>query len=198
MSAPVLFVVIGSTRPGRVGEPVARWFYDHAERHGGFEPELVDLAEVGLPMMDEPNHPRLGKYTQEHTKAWSELVRRGDAFAFVTPEYNHGPAPALVNALAFLYAEWTYKPAGIVSYGGVSAGSRAAEITKGMLTTLKMLVPPEAVHIPFVSQFVDGERLVPNEQMELGATGLLDELRRTADALSVLRIGTIATAGPRS
>jgi NAD(P)H-dependent FMN reductase len=187
MRTPKLFVVIGATRPGRAGGPVGQWFYEHASAHGGFEPELIDLAEVGLPMMDEPNHPRLGQYTQPHTKAWSKMVDRADAFAFVTPEYNHGPAPALINALAYLSAEWAYKPAGIVSYGGVSAGTRAAEITKGVLTTLKMVVPPEAVHIPFVAQFIEDGRVVPSEELEVGATGLLDELRRAAEALSLLR-----------
>jgi NAD(P)H-dependent FMN reductase len=182
-----LLVVIASTRPGRAGEPVARWFHQRAAAHGGFEPELVDLREVGLPAMDEPNHPRLGQYTKQHTRVWSEHVQRADAFAFVTPEYNHGPAPALVNALAFLHAEWAYKPAGLVSYGGVSAGTRGAEMTKQIITTLKMVTPPEAVHIPFVANFIVDGALVANAEMAAGATALLDELRSSSDALASLR-----------
>lgn len=182
-----LFVVIASTRPGRIGEPVARWIHDEALAHGGFAPEMVDLAEVGLPALDEPHHPRLGRYTKDHTRAWSERVQTADAFAFVTPEYNHGPAPALLNALAFLHAEWTYKAAGLVSYGGVSAGTRSAEATKQVLTTLKMVVPFEAVHIPFVTEVVNDGRVVPNAEMKQGALAMLDELARLSTALTPLR-----------
>ena len=190
---PTLFVVIAATRPGRAGEPVAHWFLDRAIEHGGFAPELIDLREVGLPAMDEPAHPRLAQYTKSHTKRWSAQVRRADAFAFVTPEYNHGPAPALINALDFLLREWAHKPAGFVSYGGVGAGSRSAEVTKGVVTTLKMVVPPEAVHIPFVAQKIKDGRLEANEPMDQGATLLLDELRRLSDALAPLRAGAAET-----
>ena len=74
MPQPRLMIVIASTRPGRVGLPVAEWFDGYARAHGGFEVELVDLLELGLPFMDEPNHPRLRQYTKAHTKAWSARV----------------------------------------------------------------------------------------------------------------------------
>src|SRR3954470_10629806 len=96
---PVLQVFLVSTRPGRAGTPIAAWFRDHAARHGKFDVELVDLADVNLPLFDEPTHPRLRQYANEHTKAWSALVARADAFVFVTPEYNHGSPPSLMNAL---------------------------------------------------------------------------------------------------
>jgi NAD(P)H-dependent FMN reductase len=184
---PTLFVVIASTRPGRAGEPIGRWIHEEALAHGGFAPETVDLAEVGLPALDEPHHPRLGRYTKDHTRAWSERVSRADAFAFVTPEYNHGPAPALVNALAFLCAEWSYKAAGLVSYGGVSAGTRSAEVTKQIIATLRMVVPFEAVHIPFVhDRIVDG-RFVPSPELEQAPRLMFDELARLTTALAPLR-----------
>jgi NAD(P)H-dependent FMN reductase len=119
-----LSVVIASTRPGRVGLPVGRWAAETASAHGGFQVEVADLAEVALPMMDEPHHPRLGQYVHEHTLRWSALVDAAGAFVFVTPEYNHGPAASLLNAVAYLFREWLYKPVGFVSYGGVSAGLR--------------------------------------------------------------------------
>jgi len=122
---PKLHIIICSTRPGRVGPSVAQWAYDAAVAHGGFEPVLVDLASFGLPVFDEPEHPRLGKYQHAHTKAWSASVAAADAFVFVTPEYNFGPPPALVNALNYLSREWQYKPAAFVSYGGHSGGMRA-------------------------------------------------------------------------
>ena len=123
---PALLIVIASTRPGRVGLPVGRWFEDRARAHGGFRVTVADLAELRLPLVDEPNHPRLRKYTQPHTRKWSEIVDAADAFAFVMPEYNYSFTAPLKNAIDYLHQEWQYKPVGLVSYGGVSAGTRAA------------------------------------------------------------------------
>jgi NAD(P)H-dependent FMN reductase len=85
---PHLQIVIASTRPGRVGGAFAHWFADRARRHGGFDVKVIDLAQVALPFLDEPKHPRLGQYVHQHTKQWSAMVSRGDAYVFVTPEYN--------------------------------------------------------------------------------------------------------------
>jgi NAD(P)H-dependent FMN reductase len=188
MPKPSLKIVIASTRPGRVGLPVGEWFDERARAHGAFGVEVVDLAEVGLPFLDEPNHPRLRRYTQEHTRQWSATVSSADAFVFVTPEYNFGfPAP-LKNALDFLHWEWQYKAAGIVSYGGVSAGTRSAQMLKQVLTTLKISPLFEAVSIPFVAQFIDDEgKLQANETMEKAADAMLDELVRVNGAVTVLR-----------
>lgn len=183
----VLQVIIASTRPNRVGAPVASWIADVAREHGAFAVELVDLREVALPPMDEPAHPRLRRYEHEHTKAWSATVDRADAFLFVIPEYNFFAPPALVNAIDYLVAEWAYKPAGMVSYGGVSAGLRSAQATKQLLTALKMVPLPEAVSIPFVSQFLEDGRIVANEPMVQGARSMLDELARWEHALRDLR-----------
>src|SRR5690242_19682950 len=119
---PTLSVLITSTRPGRVGLPVARWFIARAEAHGGFTVRVDDLAEIRLPFLDEPRHPRLRQYEHQHTRDWSARVDAADAFAIVTPEYNSGLPATLKNALDFLNQEWRYKPVGFVSYGGVSAG----------------------------------------------------------------------------
>ncbi len=187
---PKLNVIAASTRPGRVGYPVAQWFVRLAQEHGGFDVELVDLAELELPMLDEPHHPRLGTYVHEHTKAWSASVDAADAFVFVTPEYNFGMSAALKNAIDYLHNEWQYKPVGFVSYGGVSAGTRAVQMTKQVVTTLKMTPVTEAVAIPFVSQFLDAEGVIrPNEIMESSAKAMLDELLRYSVALRPLREG---------
>ncbi len=185
---PTLQVLIASTRPGRVGLPVAEWFATHARSHGGFTVDVADLVEIGLPLLDEPNHPRLRKYTHQHTRNWSMRVEAADAFAFVTPEYNHGPAPAFLNALSYLHQEWKYKPAGFVSYGGVSAGTRGVEVAKAVVTTLDMFVISQAVSIPFVQQFLDDDsRIEPNAVMSDAATSMLDELVRVEAALRSLR-----------
>ena len=185
-----LQVVIASTRPGRQGPAVARWFVEAAIRHGMFEVELVDLAEVGLPLLDEPAHPRLKQYQHEHTRKWSEKVDSADAFVFVTPEYNYGSPPALINALDYLYQEWNYKPAGFVSYGGVSGGLRSVQMTKNIVTTLKMMPMVEAVSIPFFTQFItDSGEFAGEEAHEKSASVMLTELARWSDALKPLRSG---------
>lgn len=184
-----LNVIICSTRPGRVGKPVGDWFYGVANEHEGFDAELVDLADMNLPIYDEPKHPRLQQYEHEHTKRWSASVDGADAFVFVTPEYNFGPPPSLVNALNYLYVEWGYKPAAFVSYGGVSGGMRAVQMTKLTLTTLKMMPILETVLIPMVPQHLDKETgaFTATEIHRNSATAMLDELRRWAEALKPLR-----------
>jgi NAD(P)H-dependent FMN reductase len=121
---PTLQVIVTSTRPGRIGLPIGQWFHRTASAHGAFDAEWVDLAEWNLPFMDEPHHPRLRKYTHEHTKRWSALVERTDAVVFVMPEYNHGYIAPLKNAIDYLLHEWSYKPVGFVTYGGMVAGTR--------------------------------------------------------------------------
>lgn len=184
-----LQVVIASTRPGRMGPSVATWFEGQARAHGKFSVELVDLAEVGLPLFDEPRHPRLRQYEHEHTRQWSATVERGDAFVFVTPEYNYGSPPSLVNALDFLVTEWGYKPAGFVSYGGASGGLRGVQMTKQIATALRMMTIPEGVAIPFFTQHLDKETGVfdPGEVQEKASAAMLDELLKWAGALKPLR-----------
>jgi NAD(P)H-dependent FMN reductase len=191
---PKLTVVIASTRPGRVGLSVGQWFAARAEAHGGFEVEVADLAELDLPLLDEPNHPRLRRYTKPHTRAWSQLIEGSDAFVFVTPEYNHGYPAALKNAIDYLHQEWRYKPVGFVSYGAVAGGTRAVQQLKQVVGALNMMPLFEAVSIPFVAQFVDDEGAFrPNEVIDQAADDMLDELLRVQAALRVLRKDAAAT-----
>lgn len=185
---PQLTVIIASTRPGRAGLPIAEWFTAVAEAHGGFEVAVADLAAIGLPMMDEPAHPRLQQYEHQHTRDWSALVGTSDAFAVVMPEYNYGFNAPLKNAIDYLHNEWRYKPMGFVSYGGVAAGTRAVQMLKQVVTTLKVTPLSEAVAIPFFPQFIDDEGVLqPNDVMRNAATAMLDELVRTEHALRPLR-----------
>src|SRR5690606_20204524 len=115
-----LKIISSTVRPGRKGPLITQWIAEKARQNENFAVEVLDLHEIDLPLMDEAFHPRLKKYEKEHTKRWSAKIDAADAFIFVTGEYDHNyPAP-LRNALEFLYNEWCYKPAGIVSYGGVS------------------------------------------------------------------------------
>ncbi|MGB9184854.1 MAG: NAD(P)H-dependent oxidoreductase [Solirubrobacteraceae bacterium] len=185
---PRLLIIVASVRPGRVGLPVANWFVDRATEHGGFELEVADLAEVGLPLLDEPAHPRLREYTKEHTRAWSATVEAADAIVMVTAEYNYGYPPALKNAIDYLHHEWRYKPVGFVSYGGVAAGTRAVQQLKQVVTALSMMPSGPSVNIPFVAQFLDHDGAIRgNDIMAQGAIDMLDELLRLDGALRSLR-----------
>jgi NAD(P)H-dependent FMN reductase len=186
---PLLQVVVASVRKGRQGIGVARWFVERAQQHAKFDVELVDLQAVNLPMLDEPNHPRLKQYQHAHTKAWSATVSRADAFVVVTPEHNYGPPPALVNALDYLYVEWHYKAMGFVSYGGVSGGTRSVQVTKQIVTTLKMVPIVEAVTVPFFSKLMDEGTFKGGETHDKAAVAMLDELQRWTEALKALRAG---------
>jgi NAD(P)H-dependent FMN reductase len=184
-----LGVIVASTREGRAGLPIADWFLGLARQHGAFDVEVLDLKAIDLPLLEEPNHPRVQRYTQDKTKAWSAQVAGCDAFVIVTPEYNFSSPPALVNALDHLYVEWNYKAAGFVSYGGISGGLRSVQMTKLLLTTLKMVPIYEAVTIPFYSQQLDADSgaFKGNETQEKGASQMLTELARWTNALRTLR-----------
>jgi NAD(P)H-dependent FMN reductase len=185
---PNLAIIVGSTRPGRAGAPIAQWFAARAKDHGGFDVNVIDLADVALPLLDEPNHPRLGQYVHQHTKDWSATIAGADAVVFVTPEYNYGYPASLKNAIDYLHNEWHHKPVGFVSYGGVAAGTRAVQQLKQVVTTLRMLPVFESVNIPFHTQFIgeDGE-FRANAVMDQAADAMLDELVRTEEALRPLR-----------
>lgn len=191
MQTPLrLMIVIASTRPGRAGQPIGEWFRAKAEADGRFEIDYADLAEIDLPFMDEPNHPRLRQYTKQHTRDWSARVDAVDAFVFVTPEYNHGMTAPLKNAIDYLNQEWQYKPLGFVSYGGVAAGTRAVQAIKPIAGVLKMTPVPEAVVIPLYQRFMteDG-KFHPEQLIEDAAVTMLGQLERWAAALRPLRSG---------
>lgn len=186
---PKLGVIIASVRKGRAGLPVANWFLDVARSHAKFDLVTLDLKEVGLPVLEEPKHPRLRQYEDPRTKAWSATVAAIDAFVIVTPEYNFSSPPALVNALDHLYVEWNYKAAAFVSYGGISGGLRSVQMTRQTLTALKMVHLAEVVAIPFIAKQIDAEsgRFNATEGNEKAAIAVLDELLRWTGALASLR-----------
>ena len=183
---PTLTVIVGSTRPGRAGQPIAEWFADRARTHAGFDVEVADLAQIGLPLLDEPNHPRLGQYIQQHTKDWSALIDRADAVVFVTPEYNYGYPASIKNAIDFLHREWRDKPVGFVSYGGVAAGTRAVQQLKQVVTTLRMVPVFDSVNIPFHTKLIADGKFHANDVLDQAADTMLDELLRLESALHQL------------
>ena len=173
---PVLQIIIGSTRPVRSGQPVAEWLASVARADGRFDVEVVDLKEVGLPLLDEPHHPRLQQYTHEHTRQWSSVISRGDAYIFVHPEYNHGYNAALKNALDYLFLEWRGKPASFAGYGGVSGGLRATQMLKQVAHSLGLHIASNAVVIPFVGTMISDGRFTPTAEITASASATLDDL----------------------
>jgi NAD(P)H-dependent FMN reductase len=195
---PKLTVVIGSTRPGRVGASIGQWFVDRARAHGGYDVEVADLAAIDLPMLDEPNHPRLGQYIHQHTRDWSATIERTDAVVFVTPEYNHGYPATIKNAIDFLFQEWADKPVGFVSYGGVSAGTRAVEQLLPVVNAVGMVPVAPMVTIPFVAQFVDDDgRFQANDLLGQSAAKMLAELLRVQRLLQGAGTEPVARSGER-
>jgi len=182
-----LNIIIGSTRPGRVGPVIGQWVKELAEKHGKFQVELVDLVDFNLPLLDEAAHPIMQQYEHEHTKRWAASVAAGDAFIFLTPEYTSFPPASLINALQVLSREWAYKPAGIVSYGGISGGLRAAQELRQMVANLNMHALPQTVPVPQFPQFINEGVFSPSEPIVQGATGLLDELYKWAVGLQAVR-----------
>jgi NAD(P)H-dependent FMN reductase len=177
MPEPHLQIIIGSTRPGRRGAAVGSWFHDLAVRHDKFGVELIDLAEVGLPLLDEPLLPGRGPYTQEHTRRWSRTISAGQAYVFVVPEYNHSYNAATKNALDFLGEEWRNKPVGFVGYGGIAAGARAVQALTPVVVALGMLPITRTVHIPLINRaMAAGGPFKPQDGLDASAMTMLDDL----------------------
>jgi len=180
-----LQIIIGSTRPDRRGAAVGQWFHALAVRHGRFDVELVDLAEVDLPLLDEPGSPGRSPYTREHTRQWSSTVSAGQAYVFVVPEYNHSYNAATKNALDFLNEEWRHKPVGFVGYGGISAGARAIQALTPVVVSLGMTPLSRAVHIPLINRALaaDGS-LTTDGRLDGSALSMLDDLLYHAERAS--------------
>ena len=178
MSKPLLQVIIASVRQGRVGKPVADYIVGAIENREKFAVEVIDLAEVNLPLMDEPNHPRLGRYTHDHTKAWSATISRGDAYLIVLPEYNFSFTGPLKNALDHLSKEWAGKPVALASYGGISGGLRAATALSPVLGALGLVTARAAIAIPWVRTHVEHEAFVGCEAIDASIDAVYAELVR--------------------
>jgi NAD(P)H-dependent FMN reductase len=185
-------IIIGSTRPGRNGESVARWVLEHAAKRDGVEYELVDLAEWNLPHLDEPMPAAMGQYANDHTKAWAAKIAEFDGYLFVTPEYNHSTSGALKNAIDFVGAEWYNKAAGFVSYG-VFGGARAVEHLRLVLSQLQVATVSAFVGLSLQHDF-ENWSLKPTAAAEAGLTPLFDQLESWSTALATVRDASTSDA----
>lgn len=178
-----LMIILGSVREGRVGGPIAEWVRTAAESDGRFEVDFVDLAELQLPMMDEPNHPSMQQYTKPHTKAWSERVADADGFLFVFPEYNHSYAAPIKNAIDYLVVEWRRKPVGFVNWGGNSGGTRAQAALRPVVMNLGMVMTLGNIEINMPWEQLENGAFAPNDQQSVVLQSQLDEIETLSRAL---------------
>ncbi|HYK32861.1 MAG TPA: NAD(P)H-dependent oxidoreductase [Streptosporangiaceae bacterium] len=186
-------IILGSTRPNRNGEQVAKWVYDNASRRSDAEFELVDLRDYPLPHLDEPLPPSMGQYQNEHTKAWADKIASFDGFVIVTPEYNHGTSGVLKNAIDYLYSEWNNKAVGFVSYGAVG-GARAAEHLRLVAGELQMADVRQQVTLSLITDFENFSVFKPGDYSRAALDTLLDQVIAWSTALAPLRQPTATVA----
>ena len=179
-------IILGSTRPNRNGEAVAKWVEQQVKDRNDASYELVDLKDFNLPLLDEPIPPSQGKYTQPHTKKWAAKVASLDAFIFVTPEYNHATSGALKNALDFLYAEWNNKAAGFVSYGS-AGGARAVENLRLIMAELQIADVRAQAMFSLFTDFKNFSEFAPDARHEPELNTMLQQLVAWGEAMKTVR-----------
>lgn len=181
-------IIAGSIRPGRFNIQPATWIYNLAKERSDCRTELIDLAQVNLPFLDEAIPPSQGKYEKEHTKQWAARIAAADGFVFVTPEYNHSYSPAIKNAIDFVFKEWHYKPVSFVSYGSLAGGSRAVEHLRGVAAEVKMYDLREQIMLPNYWENLDQNGNYQfTERHVKSANELLDSLVFWAERMKAAR-----------
>ena len=193
MSDLRIAIILGSTRPGRRGEQVAQWVLAQSADRSGVEYDLVDLADFDLPHLDEVHSASQGMYQNDHTKVWAAKIAQYDGFVFVTPEYNHSTSGALKNAIDFLYAEWTNKAAGFVSYGA-AGGTRAVEHLRLIVGELQIADVRQQVAISLMTDFEGYTTLKPLPHLEPGLATMFDQLESWSGALRTVRENALVAA----
>jgi NAD(P)H-dependent FMN reductase len=179
-------IILGSTRPGRNGEAVARWVLDVASKRGDAEYELVDLLDYKLPHLDEALPPSMGQYSQPHTQEWARKIASFDGFIMVTPEYNHSTSGVLKNAIDYLFAEWNNKAVGFVSYGAMG-GARAVEHLRLIAGELQMADVRAQVGLSLFHDFENFSVLKPGDHQVDALGAVLDQVLAWSGALAPLR-----------
>ncbi len=184
-----LKIITSTTRPGRKGAAVAKWMTKLCKEADYFESELLDLAEIQLPFMDETDHPFLRQYQRVHTREWSATIDAADAFLIILAEYNFGfPAP-IKNALDYLYHEWKHKPVAILSYGGISGGLRSTQMLKQVLAALNMIPLAGSIAVPSFEKYIsEDDVFLPGENLVTQAQSMLSELHSWTEILRTMRI----------
>ena len=189
-----LKIIVGSTRPGRAADRVIPWITALAKQHPGFTVEVLDLRDWPLPFFAETlqtvGDPRDPSYSDPLVRRWNQRIAEGDAYLFITPEYNHSVPGVLKNAIDSVFASFAFrhKPAAFVGYsGGIAAGIRAIEHLVHIAIEAEMVPLRTTVLIPVVGAAFgqDGEPLDPGAAVAAGI--MLDDLAWWSAALSQAR-----------
>lgn len=179
-------IIIGSTRPGRNSEAVAKWVYEIAEKRDDAQFELIDIADYKLPLLDEPVPPAMNQYSKDHTKEWAEKIGSMDAFIFVTPEYNHAPTGALKNAIDYIYTEWNNKAAGFVGFGS-AGGVRAVEQLRQIMAELQIADVRAQVSLSLFTDFENFSVFKPAPHQSDLVNAMINQVVAWGSALKPLR-----------
>ncbi|HTE23795.1 NADPH-dependent FMN reductase [Flavitalea sp.] len=179
-------IILGSTRPNRNGEAVAKWVYELSKSRDDAEFELIDLKDFDLPLLDEPIPPSMGQYTKPHTIKWAETIASFDGYVFVTPEYNHSTSGALKNAIDYLYKEWNNKSAGFVGYGSLG-GARAIEHLRLIMAELQIADVRIQVSLSMITDFENYHVFKPASSHQKNVHQMLDQVIAWANVLKLLR-----------
>ncbi|MEU6291321.1 NADPH-dependent FMN reductase [Streptomyces sp. NPDC005047] len=182
-------IILGTTRPGRVGPQIAEWIEKTAHGRDDADFEVVDIADYALPLFDEPRSPRLGDYAHDHTRAWAAKIGQLDGFVFVTPEYNRSIPAALKNAIDFVYNEWNNKAAGFVGYGSNVSGARAVDHLRHIAGAVQLAAVHTQLHLSLQTDFEQFRTFAPTERHEAALQQLLTEVVTWTNALAPLRQG---------
>lgn len=182
-----LLVIVGSDRPGRIGERVSKWVGKSLQAFPEFAVDFADLAQLDLGLKLSSHHPRTGIY-EGGVRELATKLGTADAFIIITPEYNHGYSAILKHAIDSVYAEWFTKAGAIISYGAASGGLRASEQVRQVLAELRTHITRNAISISGASQKINEDGMwIGAEDMVPAFKSVVDELYWWAKALKTAR-----------
>ncbi|WP_331773616.1 NAD(P)H-dependent oxidoreductase (plasmid) [Embleya sp. NBC_00888] len=184
-----LLIIVGSVRDGRFGPVVASWVAEQAATHGGFDVDVVDLAEIDIPLALPAASPKYAGDDYPRPAGMAALtsaLEDADAFIVVTPEYNHSYPASLKAAIDWHFTQWTAKPVAFVSYGGAAGGRHAVLHLENVLTELHAVTVRDGLAFPnYFTAWQDGRP--PAADAPGYAKTLLDQLSWWAGALRAAR-----------
>ena len=189
-----LKIIVGSTRPGRAADLVIGWISSAARAHGAFEVDVLDLRDWPLPTFGEnfatlgdPAHPT---FSAPAVRRWNDLIGAGDAYLFVTPEYNHSVPAVLKNAVDRVFGTFASrnKPAAWVAYsGGTGGGIRAVEHLAHIAIEAELVPLRSTVLIPYVTSAFGPDGSPVDDRTSAAAKIMLDDLAWWAATLQRAR-----------
>jgi len=185
-----LKIIIGSTRPGRAADRVVPWIGQVAREHGAFDVEVLDLRDWPLPIFGETfatlGDPATPTFSVPEVRRWNDAIRAGDAYLFVTPEYNHSVPAVLKNAIDSVFATFGFrnKPAAFLAYsGGIGGGIRAVEHLAHIAIEAELVPLRNTVLIPYVTAAFGPGGEPADDRTRAATKIMLDDLAWWAAAL---------------